>query len=356
MPNRIIKESINESRGLAGCSFFAQDLYKRLITYADDYGRFNADPQIMVARLYPRDLAVVSLEDLTEGLIELAGVKKIGFYTASPRHEIYGAFPNWGEHQRLRDSKRNYPEPDDTSVNDWYLRRYVPIEMRIEIIERDKFRCKICGKHIAETENARFLVKMGAGLYHIDHIVPCQQGGRTTMENLRLTCPNCNLSRKRLFSYDEVLKFAASCGELRQDAASCGELRLIRAGAESESESELNPIRKENVCSEPSEKAPEPPSEPALYWLDLNDGSKFGVTQSMIDKYQELYPAVDIHQQIRNMVGWCDSNPSKRKTRGGIKRFINSWLQKEQDRGGNHGGNKPANQFVSFSQLAGGGV
>ena len=33
MPNRIIKDSICESKGLSEVSFFAADLYKRLITY-----------------------------------------------------------------------------------------------------------------------------------------------------------------------------------------------------------------------------------------------------------------------------------------------------------------------------------
>ena len=56
MPNRILKESICESKGLSECTIFARDLYARLITYADDYGRFNADTQIMLARLYPREM------------------------------------------------------------------------------------------------------------------------------------------------------------------------------------------------------------------------------------------------------------------------------------------------------------
>ena len=34
------------------------------------------------------------------------------------------------------------------------------------------------------------------------------------------------------------------------------------------------------------------------------------------------------------MRGWLDSNPTKRKTRGGVARFVNSWLSREQDRGG----------------------
>ena len=34
------------------------------------------------------------------------------------------------------------------------------------------------------------------------------------------------------------------------------------------------------------------------------------------------------------MKGWLDANPTKRKTSRGIKRFVNSWLAKEQDKGG----------------------
>ena len=117
MPNRIIKESVNESRGLANCTFFAQDLYKRLIVYADDYGRFNADPEIMLARLYPRELHDVSVDDLIDALVELDGVGKIGFYTSSARDDIFGAFPNWSEHQRVRDSKKKNPDPSDTGAS-----------------------------------------------------------------------------------------------------------------------------------------------------------------------------------------------------------------------------------------------
>ena len=32
------------------------------------------------------------------------------------------------------------------------------------------------------------------------------------------------------------------------------------------------------------------------------------------------------------MHGWCDGNPTRRKTKSGIKRFIASWLASEQDK------------------------
>ena len=73
MPNRIIKESICESIGLTNCSVFAQELYKRLLTYADDYGRFNADTMIMRARLFPREYEAITEQDIIDALIDIAG-------------------------------------------------------------------------------------------------------------------------------------------------------------------------------------------------------------------------------------------------------------------------------------------
>lgn len=222
MPNRIIKESICESAGLSECSFFANDLYKRLITYADDNGRFNADTMIMLARLYPRELDCVTEKDVCDALIELCGVNKIAFYTSEPKKQVYGCFPNWAEHQRVRENKKKCPDPDDTTVNDWYLQRFIPIDLKIEIIERDGFKCCECNKFITSDRDAKRLIKHGGGMYHIDHIVPVLQGGRATRENLRLLCPTCNLKRKKRFDFAEILAFAANGGELRRVAASCG--------------------------------------------------------------------------------------------------------------------------------------
>lgn len=246
MPNRILKDSINESYGLSECSVFAIDLYKRLICYADDYGRFNADTMIMRARLFPREYESVTEEDIINGLVELVGVNKIQFYTPRIFNQcgkggIYGAFPNWGKHQRLRESKIKCPDPDNTSINDWYLRRFVPIDMKARLLERDNFKCQVCGKFVTTCRDAKRFAKLGSGLYHIDHIVPVLQGGRASMENLRITCPECNLKRHKKFSFQEILAEtlkqmpAETCGDSPQFAATC---RYACAGAESESESE----------------------------------------------------------------------------------------------------------------------
>ena len=76
------------------------------------------------------------------------------------------------------------------------------------------------------------------------------------------------------------------------------------------------------------------PDEDVFITLTLNDKSEYPVSYSKVEEYQELYPAVDVQQQLRNMKGWLNSNPTKRKTKSGINRFINSWLAREQDKGG----------------------
>lgn len=66
----------------------------------------------------------------------------------------------------------------------------------------------------------------------------------------------------------------------------------------------------------------------------LNDGSFYPVSHEDVRMWAELYPAVDVPGEIRKMVGWCDANPAKRKTAKGVRRFINNWLSKEQDKCG----------------------
>ena len=244
MPNRIIKESINESRNLCGCSVFAQDLYKRLLTYADDYGRFNCDMTIIFARLYPREMDVVTINIIDGAFSELVCAGKIGVYRCKAhKDDLFGAFPNWSEHQRVRESKKKCPDPEEM-VNDWYLKRFIPIETKIKLLEDSGGKCMICGKYLySPGVSARAAIKLQTGAFHFDHIVPVQQGGRATLENIRVVCPKCNLSRKKILSFDEILaetmnspQVAASFSESPPNPIQSNPIRI-------QSESNPNPIR-----------------------------------------------------------------------------------------------------------------
>jgi len=71
--------------------------------------------------------------------------------------------------------------------------------------------------------------------------------------------------------------------------------------------------------------------------LSLNDGSLFEVSDSDVQEWSKIYPAVDIKQELRKMKGWLDANPTRRKTRRGVRRFVNNWLSRTQDQGGTPG-------------------
>ncbi len=73
----------------------------------------------------------------------------------------------------------------------------------------------------------------------------------------------------------------------------------------------------------------------AVISLPLNDGTEFSVSEDMEKEYEALYPAVDILAELKKMRGWLLANPQRRKTARGIKRFINAWLSRQQDKGGN---------------------
>ena len=95
------------------------------------------------------------------------------------------------------------------------------------------------------------------------------------------------------------------------------------------------------------------PEKEIFITLTLNDKSEYGVSVDDVEDYKELYPAVDVEQQLRNMKGWCDANPTKRKTKSGIKRFINSWLSKEQDRPTQKAENKSGYDLYRQTKSAG---
>ena len=79
-------------------------------------------------------------------------------------------------------------------------------------------------------------------------------------------------------------------------------------------------------CSEPNKFAPEPVAK-----ILLNDGSEYGVSETDFEYYKKLYPGIDVLAELRKAAGWCFGNPTKRKTRRGIGKFITSWLSKAQD-------------------------
>jgi len=106
----------------------------------------------------------------------------------------------------------------------------------------------------------------------------------------------------------------------------------------------------ENTAHEP--EAPKPID--SVIDLLLNDKSQYSVIQDQLAEWSELFPGIDVMQQLRNMKAWLVSNPTKRKTRRGILKFITGWLAREQDKGGRggsyHGSNKSKSGIEPISE------
>ncbi|MBP3882485.1 MAG: hypothetical protein J6E40_10005 [Lachnospiraceae bacterium] len=65
----------------------------------------------------------------------------------------------------------------------------------------------------------------------------------------------------------------------------------------------------------------------------LNDGSEWRPTVADINEWQKFYAGVDVVRELGRMRQWCISNPAKRKTPKGVRRFVTNWLDREQNRG-----------------------
>lgn len=96
-----------------------------------------------------------------------------------------------------------------------------------------------------------------------------------------------------------------------------------------------NPIVLKSLRSSCSElNLSSEPEEAPVVKIPLNDKSEYPIYQRDIEKWQAVYQAVDVMDQVQRMPLWFEANPAKKKTAKGILRFINSWLAKEQDHGG----------------------
>ena len=108
MPNRIVKDSIHTSESVNAMTDFQFRLWISLITYVDDYGRGDARIPIIKGSCFPlRDR--LTAKDIESGLRGLAGIGCVGLYEVDGKPYLY--FPNWEQHQSIRNKKSKFPAP-----------------------------------------------------------------------------------------------------------------------------------------------------------------------------------------------------------------------------------------------------
>lgn len=113
MPNRIIKDSIRTSKSVNALSDFQFRLWTYLITYVDDYGRGSADPELLKGFVFPRRKSVTEAT-IQKTLEDLANMGSVILYEVGG--EPYLCFPNWSEHQTVRNKVSKFPAPEDGNI------------------------------------------------------------------------------------------------------------------------------------------------------------------------------------------------------------------------------------------------
>jgi hypothetical protein len=115
MPDRIIRgDATIASESLGQLSDFAERLFWRLTTIADDFGRFPANPIFINGRAMAL-VASATPKKIADALLELQSMDSIRLYEVGGKK--YGFFPAWLKHQRQRAKESRYPDPVLASDN-----------------------------------------------------------------------------------------------------------------------------------------------------------------------------------------------------------------------------------------------
>lgn len=112
MPNRIIREAILSSERVSSLAWPEEVFYRRLMSIVDDFGRYEANPQLLRSRCYPLQTDNVRAADISRWM---AACQKAGLILG---YEVAGKqyleVLNFGQQQR---SASKYPPPPALDIN-----------------------------------------------------------------------------------------------------------------------------------------------------------------------------------------------------------------------------------------------
>ena len=116
---------------------------------------------------------------------------------------------------------------------------------------------------------------------------------------------------------------------------------------EQEQEQEQN---KDSICSEtakPSSKPvasvksekirPDPPAETILSFECDGETAVWHLTKAQLEVWQPLFPTLDVMQECREAMAWLLADSKRRKTAGGMMKFLVGWFGRSQNKGGGNG-------------------
>lgn len=92
----------------------------------------------------------------------------------------------------------------------------IPAMVRAAVIARDGWVCVLCHRRLVRRSQSS---RTRGRVLHLDHIVPVSHGGMDTVDNLRVLCATCNVTRGNRPWLDEELVARAARSRARGDRA-----------------------------------------------------------------------------------------------------------------------------------------
>lgn len=106
MPNRYIREAAIRSKGVNQLSWQAEVFWRRLLNVVDDFGRHHADPELLRADVFPRQLEKVRVADIERLIAECE--KAVLLFRYEVDSKPFLVLNQW---EQGRAKKSRYPDP-----------------------------------------------------------------------------------------------------------------------------------------------------------------------------------------------------------------------------------------------------
>jgi 5-methylcytosine-specific restriction endonuclease McrA len=141
-----------------------------------DYNKFarKLTEQIIEKQPLTREALVRLVSSFTHPFYAFNGITKEQFMARFPLNEL------------LRQSRIPRPSPVQAKQRSIPKRKAISKKIRFLVLERDGFRCCLCGRNAKETK------------LEVDHRIPISKGGTDSLNNLWTLCIDCNRGKSNL--------------------------------------------------------------------------------------------------------------------------------------------------------------
>ena len=122
-------------------------------------------------------------------------MRDMGKYSIGTYEKRFGGWRNAlkafidyiNDYEQIQSKPENLIKNKKTNIHQ--TSRNINLRMRFIVLQRDNFKCCVCGASPAKDPSITL---------QVDHIFPWVKGGETVMENLQTLCSKCNLGKSDL--------------------------------------------------------------------------------------------------------------------------------------------------------------